>query len=536
MSVAMPHHQRLKRIIGLGLILGLLLPGRVQSAEASLALSPASDQVREGETFSLRLVVNTGGQAINAAEATVSFRPELLEVKQVSKAGSIFSLWPNDPTFSNSRGTISFSGGVPNPGFIGSAGRIVTVTFLAQRSGKVTLAITGAQVLANDGQGTNIFGSASGATVTILEKAEPAPAGPTLPAPSIASSTHPDPGAWSVQRDVSATWSAGSEVTGYNAEFDQSPTTVPAEASEGLGSALSRTGLPDGVWYLHIRAQYRQGWSGTSHYAFRIDTAPPSPFTLTVEHTPDSSPDATVAFTTTDATSGINRYELRLDDGSFAAATSPAKLTGLGVGDHRVTVKAIDQAGNVTEAGATVTVTEAVSLRVSLDVLEVRAEKGKPAKPTIVKGKPLRLQGLAKLDETVRIVVRSEESVFEFPVSEIIDPNPVEPAPPGYGAWKVELKPDLAPGEHTINVSTKDAEGNITAQGPTITFQVVTDVVQIGNSLISYRLVLIALGIAVVILLGLVVLLLLIVRRLRQRHAAAGGHERPGRHPSAAGS
>lgn len=507
----------------------------VVAAGATLGFSPASDTVTEGETFAIRLVVNTGGQAINAAEATIDFPKDRLDVKSVSKSGSIFTLWPIEPSASNATGTVTFSGGVPNPGFTGSSGRIITLNFLAQKPGSAKLTIGNAQLLANDGKGTNILGSVGSATITIKEKPatpaqakpeeEPPPA-PSLVAPRITSTTHPDPDRWYPTRDVNASWSAGEGVTGYNAVFDQSPSTVPPKTSEGLGSALSRTVRADGVWYAHVRARYREGWSATSHYAFRIDTTPPAPFNLVVDHPDPAASEASVSFETTDEGSGVDRYELQLDDAAFAPATSPAKLTGLAAGTRTVRVKAIDKAGNLTEASATLSVTEAVPAPVTLVAAKRTVEKGQPTQPTVAKGKPLRLQGYAKLDETVRIVVRSEESVFEFPVSEIIDPNPVQPAPPGYGAWKVEIKPNLSPGEHEVKVQTKDETGTITSEAPTIKFQVVTDVVQLGQTFIPYWLVALVLLILVALLIPVVLIMIVKYRRLHQRIETTANRKR----------
>src|SRR6185369_15788193 len=78
---------------------------------ASLYFSPSSLSRSSGQTFSAIIRVNTEGQAINAAQGSVIYDPAKIEVVSISKAGSIFNLWTQDPTFSNSEGTLSFEGG-----------------------------------------------------------------------------------------------------------------------------------------------------------------------------------------------------------------------------------------------------------------------------------------------------------------------------------------------------------------------------------------------------------------------------------------
>lgn len=56
-----------------------------------------------------------------------------------------------------------------------------------------------------------------------------------------------------------------------------------------------------------------------------------------------------ITFATTDATSGIHHYELKVRDEAFAAVTSPYTLPAQPDGEHVVTVRAVDKAGNFTD-------------------------------------------------------------------------------------------------------------------------------------------------------------------------------------------
>lgn len=147
------------------------------SNAASLYFSPSSGSYYKGDTFQISLFVNSSDQAMNAAQATVSFPTDKISVISVSTRNSIFSLMVESPTFSNVNGSAGFSGIVLNPGYTGKSGRLVTINFSAKTLGKATITVGGAQVLANDGVGTNILTGRGSATVNIIEKpkVEPKP-------------------------------------------------------------------------------------------------------------------------------------------------------------------------------------------------------------------------------------------------------------------------------------------------------------------------------------------------------------------------
>src|ERR1035437_172682 len=89
---------------------------------ATLSVSPASSTVTVNNTFTAKIFVNTQGKYINNVEGIIQFPSDLLEVVSVSKSSSIFSLWVEEPSFSNSTGRITWNGGVISPGFNGENG------------------------------------------------------------------------------------------------------------------------------------------------------------------------------------------------------------------------------------------------------------------------------------------------------------------------------------------------------------------------------------------------------------------------------
>lgn len=160
----------------------VLTPLKAEAASASLFLSSGSNHLRVGEQISVRVILNTSGTAINAGEATMRFGASQLEVVRLIK-GSVFSLWAEEPHFSNSEGTVRFAGGLPTPGFSGSSGTILTILFRAKAAGSVEVRFEEAAILADDGYGTNVLGSVSGDKYEI-KPATVSPARPPVPAPA----------------------------------------------------------------------------------------------------------------------------------------------------------------------------------------------------------------------------------------------------------------------------------------------------------------------------------------------------------------
>ena len=143
------------------------------ASAATLLISPAIANYHVGETFSQNVIVSTDTQSINAVSGTLSFPPNILRVVSVSTINSIITIWPQNPTFSNETGKISFEGIVPNPGYNGTVGKVLTIKYIVKAAGPVAIKFGDASVLANNGQGTNILTTTNGVTGTASEKTNP---------------------------------------------------------------------------------------------------------------------------------------------------------------------------------------------------------------------------------------------------------------------------------------------------------------------------------------------------------------------------
>lgn len=345
----------------LSLLLLIALPSI--AAAATMSIVPSATSVSAGDIVTVRVVVNPSGVAINNAEAVLRFPPGILQVLSISKASSMFSLWVEEPSFSNGAGTVSFNGGVPNPG-VSSPGTVFTISFSALRAGTASLSLTDAAVRANDGLGTNVLTSSSGTSLTITSVTAPAPQAPTptpAPAPTeqpvargpiqIASATHPDQEQWYKASNPTFSWDLPDGATAVQLGVDASATAMPSVSYTNPINEKQIDRLEDGIWYFRMR--YRAGgvWSGVSTYRVKIDTTAPE--VQSAELLFDENEDAVfVSVNAIDALSSVVGYEVRLDDGEpqiFNATElkdGSLKIPVRTSGVHRLTISAVDGAGN----------------------------------------------------------------------------------------------------------------------------------------------------------------------------------------------
>jgi hypothetical protein len=358
-----PCRSFLQKTRALALVILFFFAVPASAEAASLYLSPSSGSHAVGSAFTVHIYLSSADRAVNAASGAITFPPDKLEVVSLSKIGSVFGLWIQDPTFSNAAGTIGFEGIVLNPGFQGSKGKLLSVSFRVKSEGAAKASFSAGSVLANDGQGTEVASGLSGAHFTLVGSSAPeVPQGNSVPSPRIASSTHPDSDAWYASRDASFAWSVPSGVDAVRLLVGSIPNTAPTVSYTPAIASRTVKNLEDGIWYFH--AQFRKGgeWGATAHYRVQIDTKEPEHFEIHEIQKTELTDTPRFLFDATDRGSGIARYEVRIDGGQpvewFGSATSTYEATQLSTGSHTLSVRAFDRAGNARGATTLFTVPE----------------------------------------------------------------------------------------------------------------------------------------------------------------------------------
>ena len=384
-----------KVFIFLAVIFSVFLFGHGALA-AKFYISPQSGAQALNKTFTVDIKIDSQGDGINAAQAKVIFPADKLEIKTVDKTGSVFGFWPEEPTFSNENGVVDFIGGTVN-GVSGASLHILRIVFNAKSVGETPISLDEGAITIDDGTGTNILTEIVGANYRIsVTVAAPLPAPeipsgvqPTLPlpgepipppviierepelakglpeAPNVFVPLYPDPNSWyNITTPFNATWSLPLDITDVSTIIDINPNFQP-QKSEKLFDNKIFNSLPEGVSYLHVRFKNKIGWGPAAHYRLAVDTAPPAPFIIeSSDGFQTDNPMPLLQFGTSDALSGISHYLVKIGDAeAFEWKNGQLRTPLQSPGTHRVSVKALDLAGN----GA--------SMSVNLEILAI----GSPA-------------------------------------------------------------------------------------------------------------------------------------------------------------
>ena len=349
---------------------------------ADLYLSPPAGTLETGKTFSIKVLVDSADAQVNTAEGHVKFDQTILSVDSLSKTGSALNLWSTEPTFSNTSGTVDFAGGSTSGVFTGKK-TFLTIIFKAKKEGVAKIEITGGQIISPSSGFSDILTNKLGGSYTISPgtvtitppKPDPIPvvaAGGPKPLAPIITSSLGDPDTWTNNPEVTFSWELSYGVTSVYLLFNELDASLPT-IDKGLISERVLVLDEDGEWYFHIAFKNTSGLGEVSHFGVNVDTVPPEEFTLTAL---GQDLEAQLAFEVEDVLSGIDRYEVIVDDGSPLLVT-PDKvvdgkytLTGIDPGEHNVVVQAYDLAGNMTESMATVTVTGVKKTTVNTGIIE----------------------------------------------------------------------------------------------------------------------------------------------------------------------
>ncbi len=423
---------------------------------ATLYFSPSSGNFSVGDLLNTGVLVNTQSKSINNADAVINFPSALLEVVSVTKSGSVFSLWVEEPAFSNGAGTISFNGGLPTPGFNGTAGKIINVVFRVKNAGSASLIFSSAAVRANDGYGTDILQTKSQAQFNLVSEERPIvkPAAGTPQAPSVSSPTHPDSNKWYAKSNARFVWNLPSGITADRLLVGRIPTSDPIVLYDPPIDERTVEDVSDGVWYFHVQLRNDSGWGETTHFRFQVDTQKPERFDIRLNSEDPTDPKAKFIFDALDRTSGVDYYEIKIDDLEpeihRASSGSEYRSPALSSGKHIMIVSAFDKAGNFLTSSA------------EFQIIPLETPVITEYPKTLQTGQPLIIRGRSVSNAQITVSIQRESA----------EPKSATTRSDSQGEFSLVYDERLSSGSYKIWAEAADARGARSLPSDKLTFTV----------------------------------------------------------------
>lgn len=447
---------------------------------ATLFLSPPATEIKIGETFNVELRINSEGQAFNAAQSTIEFPLDILEVESLdySPAMSTFNFWLEEPTFSNQEGKITFIGGTTG-GVTGASIQILKITFKAKGVGEGNILINDAAITASDGNGTNILSTIEIARFRSLpiiispELPPPTPQTTSTPAetpktleitppppkqiirepiivkrlpeiPIISVPLYSDQNKWyNFTTNFLVQWNLSEDISAISTAINQNSTFDPPTKSEGLFNSKIFPALTgDGIWYLHIRFKNNVGWGPTTHYKLAIDTIPPLAFDINVlDGLSTDNPSPSLKFETTDGLSGLQNYLVRIENNdTIILETGTTTLSLQDPGIKAINIRAQDFAGNTREKNIEIEILPISSPSITfINKEEVFAGEN-----------DIFVSGLALPNIHLYLIIKDGANITQ---SETMTHSHTD------GTWTAQIKGPFKKGQHFVEVFAQDERG-----------------------------------------------------------------------------
>jgi hypothetical protein len=322
----------------------------VGNAEIHFAVTRVQTSV--DETFQVKLLLEPKGSEVDTVRVNLSFAKELVEVDNV-QLGSLFSEVSPGNTIDNINGSVSF-GAFTLSGAVAVPGEIGTVTFKALKEGQGEISIESNSRLIYEGSERLNTQSIQSFSLEIGPKTE------ELKEIIIESGTHPDQGIWYNENAIEWSWKSSVPIKRYFVEFDNNPNTDPKKVFGSATLERSENAVPDGVWYFHVKGERENGtFAGVTRYKMQIDSTPPVRVSVNADDIQLAARESTqLWFAAIDVTSGIDHYEVAINELPFSIQESPMLLQNLKPGDYFIRVKAVDRGQNASYAETSVRVYE----------------------------------------------------------------------------------------------------------------------------------------------------------------------------------
>lgn len=311
--------------------------------------------VPEADLFQLNLPqrvaiqITSGGEVVNAAQASIKFDPLFIRVEDVFFTNSFC-----DPGFviekdiDNEKGSVTIACGK-------LSGLVFDKTVLAElfiqplRPGKTELQfLEGTQVLAHDGLGTDVLRKTTNASYRVVLPNSRDHDSDLL----LFSYSHPNETSWYNKREIHIDWVESNGYKEFAYAFDQTPNTKP-ENLKTDGHSIDLTAEHDGIYYFHLAPLVADRIGPVSDYKILVDTTPPkAPIIKASANT--VRPGELVRFefmNQGEDMSGLQKnFYVKFDGGIWLPTLPQLYVPFDQKGNQTITLRVFDNAGNFSDA------------------------------------------------------------------------------------------------------------------------------------------------------------------------------------------
>lgn len=319
---------------------------------STMTLAPDSDILDLSSTQSIAIRVDSGGEEINAVLASVHIDPKQAQIDNIVMDNSFCN--PElvfEKSIDRKNGIATVTCGVLG-GFVGRRSVLAELTFHPLQAGPLEVHfVTGTQVLANDGLGTDVLRSVTNGFYSIASHKKDGDESLIL-----FSSTHPNQSRWYNTSTLRIDWKAPKGAQRFAYTLDHEPDTVPDGTKTTNEHEIAFPYLADGIYYFHLRTLDSKQL--VRHLRVKIDTTPPEPPVIHASATVvERGEIVRFSFGSEDKGSGVQKnFYVSIDGGIWLPSQAFLFVPFQTVGQHRVQVRVFDQAENFRDSSLIITV------------------------------------------------------------------------------------------------------------------------------------------------------------------------------------
>jgi hypothetical protein len=317
---------------------------------STIAMNPAFDIMEKGTPHIISVVIDSGGENINAIELELLYDATKIQVDELIMARSICSSELTiEKNIDSKNGKITLSCIIPNPGFSEKKGILADIILTPMVRGDFSINFgENNKILANDGLATNVLRESYDAYYDIIDYSYKNNL-------NIYSNSHSNPHNWYNNNIANLSWLCnGDFCDNFVYSIDSLPDSLPIFGKSTKSKNSMNIGLyQDGEYYFHLASVDKEGrFILVDHFKLKIDTTSPS--LLDIKYSDSIIKKGEVVrfeFETSDNLSGADKdlFYVKLNNGTFLPTKSPLYVSFNDLGEHNVSIRSFDKAGNITE-------------------------------------------------------------------------------------------------------------------------------------------------------------------------------------------